>query len=337
MKTGAGKLLLFFIIPLLSAITDSCRVKDPDRPRPVVKVIVPSTDTVTVDSNSVVDFKFEVTSDTILYKWVITYYKINEDSNEVISPITFDSKDTTKKKFKLTDNDTINFEIDTVYSQIIGSYTRKVHSNIFRGSFSTDSIIESGSVFKVNLYAVDDGDLGSSAFFYVKVVKNYMKTPMADFTTKKFPLRIHNLAGGDTNCNPGYDFVKDTLRYSTSGTNDIDMINTTLNNPADTINHAVFAHGWESKNGTQFVLADSTLDFETATLEKTIVAFNKGTKKTKIGFSDLEYIYVIKLRNTEEYLLMKITDVYDDYIFKPDKDGNYYDCDYLGFRYRKKK
>ncbi|OFY63550.1 MAG: hypothetical protein A3H98_14700 [Bacteroidetes bacterium RIFCSPLOWO2_02_FULL_36_8] len=435
MKLKNGIFFYLIIVNLLmTAIFDSCRIKDPDRPKPNVKVIIPSNDTITVDSNSVVNFKFEISSDTILYKWVLTYYKLNEDSVEVISPVTLAPKlENGKKKFNIIKSNTMKLEEDTTSGQILGAFTKKVFSDTVSGSFTTDSIIESGSIFKVNLYAIDDGDLGSSGFFYIKVVKNYLKTPMADFITNKFRMRIHNSVAenkrsftinvdstffsptgllvniGDTivwkwnkanhsttstkiptgadpwdsgflnvgatypyivkvpgdyrfickqdsfqgtftakypcgeddvNNNSGYDFLNDTIRYASAQDSVKDMINITFNspyNPADSNFHAVFAHGWKSLNGTLYVFADSSIDFETATLEKAIAAFNKGTKKTQISFASLEDIFVVKLRGKENYILMKITDVYDDFINKPDKDGNYYDCDYIGFRYRRKK
>lgn len=69
-----------------------------------------------------------------------------------------------------------------------------------------------------------------------------------------------------------------------------------------------FTGSFESKNGTQFVKANS-YDYENATLQSATAAFDAGTASSSVTNPAADDIYIVKLRGQAAYVVLKVTSV----------------------------
>ncbi len=97
----------------------------------------------------------------------------------------------------------------------------------------------------------------------------------------------------------------ETLTGVSSTATDKDMQDMT---PSGT---GVYSKGWDGANGTVFVKANS-FDYASANWATAKAAFAAGTSTSSVTNAALNDIYIAKLRNQDNYAVIKVTAVVDD-------------------------
>lgn len=150
-----------------------------------------------------------------------------------------------------------------------------------------------------------------------------MLTVETPFWTKKEGT-VNNAQGPSNNA---WDLVGNKWKTSIDANSDKDIIDRTSGATG-----AFLKGGWSSGNGTSFVL-DTTYNYDRASVETAKIAFEAGESYTNIPFGDLEVgsLFIAKLRDTEDFAIIEIIDVYDD----GTDGGTGNNSDYRKFKYQK--
>jgi len=98
-----------------------------------------------------------------------------------------------------------------------------------------------------------------------------------------------------------YDLITEQARSASEPDADKDMINTDMAG-------STFTGSWQAGNSTTFV-KDNSLDYDNATKEEAIVAFNAGSANGSVSNPTDGDIYIAKLRGIGEYFIIKIVTV----------------------------
>lgn len=123
-------------------------------------------------------------------------------------------------------------------------------------------------------------------------------------------------------CPGAYNLVaNETVSYTGADT-DKDMKNSDY--------YTYFNGSWESMNNTKFVQANS-FDYENATETLAIQAYSQGTANTYVTSPHVDDIYIARIRETDEYMVIKITAMNADY----DCTGSATNTGRLSFEYKK--
>lgn len=109
---------------------------------------------------------------------------------------------------------------------------------------------------------------------------------------------IWNLIGPNKGA---WDLVNNVGVSSSEPDANKDMKNTT------TVNDG-WKNEWTSMNGTMFVKANS-YDYNNATLEAAVAAYNAGTPSTTVTNPAVGDIYIAKLRGGNTYVVIKVTNI----------------------------
>lgn len=142
----------------------------------------------------------------------------------------------------------------------------------------------------VYTFKVTDRD-GESATVEIEVM---VGTPMANEVNGAFFHIEGSLQGS-------YDLVNETT-VAASGANSLkDMSNTDAAGDP-------FTGSWEAKNTTMFVKANS-FDYANATVQMAANAYANGTASASVADPVAGDIYIAKLRGTNDYAVVKVTDV----------------------------
>lgn len=110
--------------------------------------------------------------------------------------------------------------------------------------------------------------------------------------------KIWNLIGPKEGA---WDLVNNVGVSSSEPDANKDMKNTT------TVNDG-WKNEWTSMNGTMFVKANS-YDYNNATLEAAVAAYNAGTPSTTVTNPAVGDIYIAKLRGGNTYVVIKVTNI----------------------------
>lgn len=123
-----------------------------------------------------------------------------------------------------------------------------------------------------------------------------------------------------------WDLVNNKPRNINDDDSVKDMVNSTLESAYEPY---YFDNGWHSRNRTKFVLATNKLDYDNATLHEAIDAYSGGSIMTVLTYTYWILkgdVFVTKLRNTDRFVVIKVTNI----VYTP--DDNY---DKVEFTYKK--
>ncbi len=134
--------------------------------------------------------------------------------------------------------------------------------------------------------------------------------------------KIYNANNPSSDYPSGWDLVSNEDKNGKASPSEVDMFNLTAA-------QGKFSYKWYSKNSTLYV--NTSLDFNTATVNQAETAYNNGSPGGSNSSSSFSVsngaIIVAKIRGTNEYAIIKITNIVDD--------GNDTNNDYIEFSYKK--
>lgn len=145
-------------------------------------------------------------------------------------------------------------------------------------------------------FVVTDKDGQSTTVDIAMEIKD--ATPLANEVTGAF-FHIGGSAQG------AYDLVAGAPVAGTGGSADPtvqDMKNTDQAGDA-------FTGSWTAGNATTFVKADGSFDYDNATEDAAMDAYNNGTATANVNDPATGDIYIAKVRGGSDYMVIKITDV----------------------------
>lgn len=135
---------------------------------------------------------------------------------------------------------------------------------------------------------------------------------------------ISNIQGPSSS---SWDLVENKKLITTDASSSKDISDKTSGSTGDFL-----AGGWSAGANTKFVITDG-FDYDNATKVSIKEEYENGDEATIISGSKLieGAVIIAKLRETEEYAVIKITEVYDD----GKNGGTGYNSDYRKFSYKK--
>ncbi len=190
-------------------------------------------------------------------------------------------------------------------------------SDNFDFAYSIPGNTPAGSTVKIKFIVVDtkSSTLDIEKEFVVTVKGS------AAYTGK----RLYNPAA-PTGSFGAYDLVSDQGVAASEGDANKDMINTTVASNGG----YPFVKGWKAENGTTFVKATSSFDYNAANKTSMMAAYAASTSVATVSDVKVNDVYIVKLRNGDNYVAVKVTQIVDD-----SKVGAGYNNDYIQFDYKK--
>lgn len=192
--------------------------------------------------------------------------------------------------------DNQNMAAQTVTS-FNGSYLAEGTMN-----FVVDAAAAEGSIIHINFVALD-ATAADSAMAMITVGAPAAQDTLEEEVTGAL---IWNLQGPYKGA---WDLVADDSLSSVMPDSLKDMSNlTTFTDVVDASLEGGFRAGWESKNGTMFVV-DADFDYHNATLEAAMASYAAGTASETVDSVALGDVVVAKLRGGSDYTVIQITNI----------------------------